>query len=104
MEQITGVASRLAGMQSALELEATDSQEENSGGARVGARERLGTALLLTEIRKKADSESVQVFIISHNCHLNLMYVYNSPTVQKMSQEMYKAIHNVQRRLLEEQV
>merc|ERR1719430_2898140 len=81
MEQITGVASRLAGMQSALELEATDSQEENSGGARVGARERLGTALLLTEIRKKADSESVQ----------------------KMSQEMYKAIHNVQRRLLEEQ-
>merc|ERR1711962_771394 len=63
------------------ELEATDSQEENSGGARVGARERLGTALLLTEIRKKADSESVQ----------------------KMSQEMYKAIHNVQRRLLEEQ-
>ena len=68
MEQITGVASRLAGMQSALELEATDSQEENSGGARVGARERLGTALLLTEIRKKADSESVQVFI-SHNCY-----------------------------------
>merc|ERR1719430_2069850 len=81
MEQITGVASRLAGMQSALELEATDSQEENSGGARVGARERLGTALLLTEIRKKADSESVQ----------------------KMSQEMYKSIHTVQRRLLEEQ-
>merc|ERR1719430_1017941 len=81
MEQITGVASRLAGMQSALELEATDSQEENSGGARVGARERLGTALLLTEIRKKADSESVQ----------------------KLSQEMYKSIHTVQRRLLEEQ-
>ena len=59
MEQITGVAARLADMQTALEVEATEGQEENSG--RAGARERLGTALLLTEIRKKADSESVQV-------------------------------------------
>merc|ERR1719350_116169 len=80
MEQITGVAARLADMQAALEVEATEGQEENSG--RAGARERLGTALLLTEIRKKVDSESVQ----------------------KLSQEMYKSIHTVQRRLLEEQV
>ena len=85
MEQITGVASRLAGMQSALELEATDSQEENSGGARVGARERLGTALLLTEIRKKADSESVQVFI-SHNCHK--MYVHNCNCSENESRDV----------------
>jgi len=79
MEQITGVAARLEDMQAALEVEATEGQEENPG--RAGARERLGTALLLTEIRKKADSESVQ----------------------KLSQEMYKSIHTVQRRLLEEQ-
>ena len=70
MEQITGVAARLADMQAALEVEATEGQEENSG--RAGARERLGTALLLTEIRKKADSESVQVNIFVY--HLDLIY------------------------------
>ena len=46
-------------------MEATEGQEENSG--RAGARERLGTALLLTEIRKKADSESVQVNIFLYH-------------------------------------
>ena len=69
MEQITGVAARLADMQAALEVEATEGQEENSG--RAGARERLGTALLLTEIRKKADSESVQVNIFLY--HLDFL-------------------------------
>ena len=39
-------------------------------------------ALLLTEIRKRADSDSLG----------------------RLSQDMFKAIHNVQRRLLEEQV
>ena len=67
MQQITGVAARLSDMQAALEVEATEGQEENS--PRAGARERLGTALLLTEIRKKADSESVQVT----NLHLMLL-------------------------------
>ena len=83
MVQLQEVAGRVADMAAALEAEATDtSGQGGEGSPRAGGRERLGTALLLTEIRKKADSECVQ----------------------KLSQEMFKSVHNVQRRLLEEQV
>ena len=67
------VADKLSGVQSAIETGLMSGGEE---------REQLGTALLLTEIRKRADVE----------------------TISKLKKEMFTAVHNVQRRLLEEQV
>ena len=79
MEKINNVVERLSHVQAALE---TDAVGEGSDVGIGTPREKLGTALLLTEIRKRADGESVA----------------------KLRQEMFTAVHNVQRRLLEEQV
>ena len=73
VEKINEVADKLSGVQSALETGLMSGGEE---------REQLGTALLLAEIRKRADLE----------------------TISKLKKEMFTAVHNVQRRLLEEQV
>ena len=53
------------------------SSEESNGN-----KEGLSSVLLLAEIRKRADVE----------------------TISKLKKEMFTAVHNVQRRLLEEQV
>jgi len=84
MDKINKVAEKMCDVQTALEVEAVEGDAAESAGAAVGSspREKLGTALLLTEIRKRADNESVA----------------------KLRQEMFTAVHNVQRRLLEEQV
>ena len=79
MEKINNVVEKLGHVQAALE---TDVVGEGSDVGIGNPREKLGTALLLTEIRKRADGESVA----------------------KLRQEMFTAVHNVQRRLLEEQV
>jgi len=79
MEKINNVVEKLGQVQAALE---TDVVSEGGEGGIGNPREKLGTALLLTEIRKRADGESVA----------------------KLRQEMFTAVHNVQRRLLEEQV
>lgn len=84
MEKINKVAEKLGDVQAALEVEVVEGDVTEAAGAAVGSspREKLGTALLLTEIRKRADNESVA----------------------RLRQEMFTAVHNVQRRLLEEQV
>merc|ERR1719427_640339 len=79
MEKINNVVEKLGHVQAALE---TDVVGEGRDVGMGNPREKLGTALLLTEIRKRADGESVA----------------------KLRQEMFTAVHNVQRRLLEEQV
>ena len=73
VQKMNDVADKLSGVQSAIETGLMSGGEE---------REQLGTALLLTEIRKRADVE----------------------TISKLKKEMFTAVHNVQRRLLEEQV
>eukprot|EP00090_Calanus_glacialis_P004110 TRINITY_DN13042_c0_g1_i1.p1 TRINITY_DN13042_c0_g1~~TRINITY_DN13042_c0_g1_i1.p1 ORF type:complete len:1677 (-),score=602.43 TRINITY_DN13042_c0_g1_i1:383-5413(-) len=83
MEKINKVAEKLGHVQAALETDVVGSDGVDAAGPALGSpREKLGTALLLTEIRKRADSESVA----------------------RLRQEMFTAVHNVQRRLLEEQV
>eukprot|EP00092_Neocalanus_flemingeri_P017244 GFUD01018647.1.p1 GENE.GFUD01018647.1~~GFUD01018647.1.p1 ORF type:complete len:1673 (+),score=562.04 GFUD01018647.1:126-5144(+) len=84
MEKINKVAEQMGNVQAALEVEVVEGDVSETAGAAVGSspREKLGTALLLTEIRKRADNESVA----------------------RLRQEMFTAVHNVQRRLLEEQV
>merc|ERR1719150_1479833 len=72
VQKMNDVADKLSGVQSAIETGLMSGGEE---------REQLGTALLLTEIRKRADVE----------------------TISKLKKEMFTAVHNVQRRLLEEQ-
>jgi len=83
MDKINKVAEKLGHVQAALETDVVGGEGVEAAGPAVGSpREKLGTALLLTEIRKRADSESVA----------------------RLRQEMFTAVHNVQRRLLEEQV
>jgi len=82
MEKINKVAEKLGHVQAALETDVVGDAGEAAAPVAGSPREKLGTALLLTEIRKRADHESVA----------------------KLRQEMFTAVHNVQRRLLEEQV
>lgn len=76
VHKLNDVAEKLSGLQGALET-GMMSGDEREGGSR----EQLGTALLLTEIRKRADVD----------------------TISKLKKEMFTAVHNVQKRLLEEQ-
>ena len=77
LQKINDVADKLSGVQSALETGLMSGEENNTGN-----RDQLSSALLLTEIRKRADLDSIS----------------------KLKKEMFTAVHNVQRRLLEEQV
>merc|ERR1719414_197167 len=70
VQKISDVAENVSRVQGALETSLMSAEE--SGG---GSREQLGTALLLTEIRKRADVESIS----------------------KLKKEMFITVHNVQK-------
>jgi hypothetical protein len=78
LERVAGVAGRLEAVQAAVEANIT----EGAGVLEKSNNSSLSMALLLTEVRKRADSESLAI----------------------LSQDMFKAVHNVQKRLLEEHV
>ena len=86
LDRVAGVVQRLEAVEAALEANIA----ERSGGVGGAGAEKssssssssLGLALVLAEVRKKADSESLD----------------------RLSQDMFKAVHNVQKRLLEEHV
>ena len=76
VQKINDVAEKLSAVQSAMETGLMSSEESN------GNKEQLSSVILLTEIRKRADVDSIN----------------------KLKKEMFTAVHNVQRRLLEDQV
>ena len=77
MSKVNEVTDKLAGVQGAIEAGILGSGEVQGGG-----RDHLGTALLLEEIRKKVDISAINSF----------------------KKEMFTTVHNVQNRLLDEQV
>ena len=83
LERVVGVATRLETVQAAVEANITgaaDGAAEKNGNSSSG--NGLSMALLLGEVRKRADSESLAL----------------------LSQDLMKSVHNVQKRLLEEHV
>ena len=72
LERVEGVSKRLETVQAVLEA-------RGSGGGG-GESQNFDVALVLTEVRKRAEAESLD----------------------RLSQDLFKAVHNVQRRLLEE--
>ena len=77
--KINEVADKLAGVQNVMESRMLGVKTEDGGS---GPGEHLGTALLLEEIRKKVDVGAIT----------------------GLKKDMFTAVHNVQSRLLEEQV
>lgn len=85
LERVVGVAAKLEAVQAAVEATITEAAvgREGGGGSGGGGGDKsslLSMNLLLGEVRKRADSESLAL----------------------LSQDMFKAVHNVQTRLLEE--